>query len=109
MSKECGSSGISGGVRAHNMDTKNYNKATKFFRDMQLADAYDNRWGKFADAMDEVISTCVPVVRCSDCKHWIGGGIDDKDNFIPPKCSILNRIAPYDWFCADGERKDDES
>ena len=45
------------------------------------------------------------LVRCKDCKHWVGGGIDDKDNFIPPRCNNLNRIALHDWFCADGERK----
>ena len=48
------------------------------------------------------------LIRCKDCKHWVGGGIDDKDNFIPSRCKNLNRIASHDWFCADGERRNED-
>lgn len=48
------------------------------------------------------------VVRCRDCKHWIGGGIDDKDNFIPPRCTLFNEPQTSNWFCPEGERKSDE-
>ena len=78
------------------MDTKDYNKATKFFRDMELVDPYHDRWGKFADAMDEVVSTYVPVVRCKDCKHYVGDG-----------WCYLERISRKpDWFCANGEKRE---
>ena len=48
------------------------------------------------------------VVRCKDCKHWIGGGIDEKDNFIPPRCKLNNIIAQHNWYCADGEKRCDD-
>lgn len=45
------------------------------------------------------------IVRCGECKDWIGGGIDEKDNFIPPKCTWLNKPRHADDFCSYGERK----
>ena len=45
------------------------------------------------------------LVRCKNCKYWVGGGIDDRDNFIPPKCTRYNEPKHADWFCADAERK----
>ena len=60
----------------------NYNRATKFFRDMQLAHSDDLRWGEFADAMDKVISTYIHVVRCKDCIYretCIHTNYDDSD------------------------------
>lgn len=49
----------------------------------------------------------VPVVRCKDCKHYYEG---DPEH---PDCGwcrrlICGTVAP-DFYCADGERKDDES
>ena len=46
----------------------------------------------------------VPVVRCKDCKHR-----DPEDK----KCDCGHAIQwqlprDDDWFCSDGERKDDE-
>ena len=91
------------------IDTTMYNRATKWFRDMEAADPYDMRWGKFADAMDEVISTCVPVARCKDCIHrgksekCVLAAISEEKGF--PLFMLDNR---GDWFCADGERRDDD-
>ena len=45
------------------------------------------------------------LVRCKDCKHWIGGGIDDNDNFIPPRCTLFNEPQTANWFCPEGEHK----
>ena len=83
------------------MDTTNFNKATAYFRMMEMIHPHDKSWGQFADAMDEVISTCVPVVRCKDCKH---SGIDSTSS---PKfwCPAHAEYHDADWFCADGERK----
>ena len=41
----------------------------------------------------------VPVVRCKDCKHYNAGF----------ECLIegYGIERPKDWFCADGERKED--
>ena len=78
------------------MNTKNYNMATHYFREMEKENPNEPQWGAFADAMDEVISTCVPVVRCKDCKYNDDGECIIKAGWFPVK---------PDWFCADGERR----
>lgn len=40
------------------------------------------------------------IVRCRDCKHGIG----DENAFI---CGLKQLTAGMDWYCADGEAKDD--
>ena len=45
------------------------------------------------------------IIECQHCKHWIGGGIDDKDNFILPKCTLINKPRMHDDFCSWAERK----
>ena len=40
-----------------------------------------------------------PVIRCKDCKHWY------KHHCSHGICAT-EKTDP-DWFCADGERKDD--
>ena len=49
----------------------------------------------------ERISTvdAVPVVRCGECKHYNAGF----------ECLIegYGIVRPKDWFCADGERRED--
>lgn len=45
------------------------------------------------------------LVRCKDCKEWVGGGIDDKDNFIPPMCKRYNTPKHADGFCDEGKKK----
>jgi hypothetical protein len=46
------------------------------------------------------------VVRCKDCKHWYFA-----DNRIPSEqenvCGRNGIIVTPDWYCADGERKDE--
>lgn len=43
------------------------------------------------------------IVRCKDCKNWVGNGadIDELPHWFPCKVEIRQP----DWFCADGERK----
>lgn len=50
----------------------------------------------------------VPVVRCKDCKHW------DTDWDIPVTekekyhyCPMTDLNTSADWYCADGDRKED--
>lgn len=60
----------------------------------------------------------VPVVRCKDCKHRIlnENYNKEKPGSLKAVCELdtgdyfeLGRCAEDDdWFCADGERKDDE-
>lgn len=61
----------------------------------------------------------VPVVRCKDCKHRIINPFYNKERPVWEKaeCELdtgdqykLGRKAHLDdWYCADGERKDDET
>ena len=55
----------------------------------------------------------VPVVRCKDCKWWadvdgatkkIGLGACCCGN----KVMRLGFLTPKDWYCADGEREEDD-
>lgn len=42
------------------------------------------------------------IVRCKDCKFW-----DCVNDSYYGKCSQVfkGKLSPFDWFCADGERK----
>lgn len=60
-------------------------------------------------------SDCVQVVRCRECKHY---AIDyltkayEPDRRYKPSVCIRNRYGVRrkpDWFCADGERRDDDA
>lgn len=45
------------------------------------------------------------VVRCKDCKHWIGNWCNE--GYSPTvKCTLFHYPQPADWYCADGERKE---
>lgn len=80
------------------MDTKNYNRATAYFRMMEMVEPQDEKWGEFTDAMDEMISTKVPVIRCKECKFWSNDG-------IIKSCKRHLGFGYFEnWFCADGER-----
>lgn len=48
----------------------------------------------------------VQVVRCKDCKHFKKPLSPDMWGWCK-KVSMDNKATVEDWFCADGERKDD--
>lgn len=56
----------------------------------------------------------VPVVRCKECKHRPTGTNRDDLEFPDDKCPCQCEDYWYswkpadDWFCGNGERKDDE-
>ena len=80
---------------------KAFHKATAFFREMQLNDAYDSRWGEFADAMDEafvLIDEMQQIVRCKECVYY---------NSLMGYCKDGRSYPSPNWFCADGERKEE--
>lgn len=69
-------------------------------------------FGMFLDGIEQAIDEAptidaVPVVRCKDCKHC-----EYASNRIPVEqawvCYKLGIDVEQDWFCADGERKDNE-
>lgn len=49
----------------------------------------------------------VRVVRCKDCKHY--GKLMNADPDADKRCLItdLYEHRPSDWYCADGERRED--
>lgn len=55
----------------------------------------------------------VPVVRCRDCVWYEiyqlkKDGTDDR-RYKPSYCRNLEYQTRPDWFCADGERREDET
>ena len=53
--------------------------------------------------LDEDISPtvdAVPVVRCRDCTKW-----SEESESYYGRCGHIKRLTPFDWFCADGEKK----
>lgn len=47
----------------------------------------------------------VPVVRCKDCKHCYAEGFVNVRNVCEKHYDFGN--VDDEWFCADGERRDD--
>ncbi len=48
----------------------------------------------------------VPVVRCKDCKHLFTDFVMNGKEY--KRCKMQMAGFHDDWYCADGERKDDE-
>ena len=52
----------------------------------------------------------VKVVRCKDCKHSykvVRGKFSNGEEWTSTECHLLRMNISDDWFCADGERRDD--
>lgn len=57
------------------------------------------------DCVDEIkkLPSAEPVIRCKDCKHNYLDGIQVRFN----RCELNHsKVHGDDWFCADGERKE---
>lgn len=70
------------------------------------------------DDADCIIDTAptvdaVPVVRCKDCEWYVrsiikqDGTLDKR--YKPDWCDLYRRVREETYFCADGERRDDET
>ena len=73
---------------------------------MSRSGVYDLKYGfiPFDDPQPQK-EDLVPVVRCKNCKHRFKDG----DNVRFNVCELNhNKVQSDDWYCADGERKDDE-
>ena len=82
---------------------------------------FNNKYG-YADRKDAVESIeylcikkeptvdAVEVVRCKDCKHWELCDEEDGISYgqcMHPLCVIANTVfLNENWYCADGERKE---
>ena len=65
--------------------------------------------GVIADALKRLRELPpVYIVRCKDCKHMI---INENHEAKPMICCLTKMCGTTDadWFCADGERKEDET
>ena len=62
---------------------------------------------KLCVTMDRIAAAdVVEVVRCKDCEYW---KTDWKPNNVADGyhfCTVVGLVRGEDWFCADGERKD---
>ena len=69
-------------------------------------DGYGNYSCKINCAIDaiELLKEQPQIVRCKDCKH--------KEESVSPSweawCNRLHCVCDLDWFCADGERKEND-
>ena len=80
-------------MEAIKIDTRNFNKATKFFRDMELNFPNEPQWGKFGDALDEayvlLYGLINPVPPATDrfgrrvCGNCLLPTITQADNYCP--------------------------
>ena len=50
------------------------------------------------------------IVRCKDCKYWLPMNRFDPD-YHPGRgeCELNCWVRDFDWFCADGKRKEGRS
>lgn len=68
----------------------------------KFAEERGGLWAMYVvDSMPTV--DAVPVVQCKDCRYYA------RDNDRPPrgKCLPLNILSVDDWYCADGERREE--
>ena len=58
---------------------------------------------KFQQAVMDAVFDCGLVVRCKDCKYRDEEIRDESTKWLP--CMAIKTEG--NWFCADGERRDD--
>ena len=68
---------------------------------------------KAVDIAIKALSAQPEIVRCKDCRwHTVNelkkDGTDDR-RYKPSYCLLYSMHRDEDWFCADGERKEDDS
>ena len=62
------------------------------------------RLGSVYREMEEIpAADVVEVVRCGECKHWKR----IRNDCILASCELYELVRSEDFFCADGERRND--
>lgn len=72
----------------------------------RLSTHYLNEWDTLGvlAAVDRIPAADVrPVVLCKDCKH----SAIDLENMRYCKCVVYYNHVSDDWFCADGEKREE--
>ena len=74
--------------------------------DLALTYGENDEYVKCLDSVCGMIegAESIEVVRCKDCKNWDTSWISN-DGFY--YCPMIDRLTPGDFFCADGERRED--
>ena len=92
-------------IEADKLRERMYHDAFEMDSDMQKWDGGCwIRYKMFENAIDDAPTVdAVPVVRCKDCKNR---NRYECDHFRlgETKCGVTD-----DWYCADGERREDEA
>ena len=57
-----------------------------------------------SDWWNAEIDVLPDIVRCGDCAHWCELKDSDPSRGV---CKIWHTLHHSDWFCRDGERKED--
>lgn len=72
--------------------------------DIKDKEAYERGWNDSIDAIIESAPTAdvAEIVRCKECIHHSNA---TKTMYV--WCDCIDGLLPKDWFCADGERRDD--
>jgi len=70
------------------------------------SDSYDKSY--IIGVLEELPSAEPEIIKCKDCKHMI---INEKHEAKPMICCFTKMCGTTepDWFCADGERREDET
>lgn len=66
-----------------------------------------------ADELKRYMPDLVEVVRCRDCRWYEiyqlkQDGTDDR-RYNPSYCTLFRHRFKPDWYCADGERREDDT
>lgn len=66
-----------------------------------------------ADELKRYMPDLVEVVRCRDCRWYEiyklkKDGTDDR-RYNPSYCTLFRHRFKPNWYCADGERRDDDT
>lgn len=66
-----------------------------------------------AEEIGKMPSAQAGIIRCKDCKWYTVNelkkdGTDDR-RYKPSYCLLYSMRRDADWFCADGERSEDDS
>ncbi len=73
---------------------------------MSVTDDYDTIMKLLKAFADQpLLFDVTEVVRCKDCKHFFR---DDMGNVVVYRCELNHEDMRDDFYCADGEGRDDE-
>ena len=63
-------------------------------------------WNGYVKCKELPAEDVQPVVHCQDCTQWEPGYIDERDNFVPPRCFGFDVPVHFNDYCSWGVRKD---